>query len=295
MSGLKRQRVISVIAISLIGFIGLESLIYINNLYQQFIYIRLAVALYILLVVWLYFLFDLHFKVTGLGRLGIARAFRRRFDYLFSWKRFRHFQNYLILPGIIYWGTVIIIGINFGHKQLQQYVAVFSSVALIVVFSLFKEVFHSKRMPINNNHFLILSYIKVYAAWLLYSAALGISWYYCLPEALFYSVSFFATLALLYQALFQSSQITARNVFFALCVSAAVSFASYFVYHFWNVNYFSAGIFLAAIYNFLWGNTFLLASKNLTRQAFLEQLVILIIIMSFVLGITDFRARIERC
>jgi len=290
-----RQRVISVIAISIISFVGFEALVYVNNLYQPIIYIKLAGFIYLILLIWLSFLFDVHFKLPTQGSNGFLEALGRRFHYMISWMHFRHFVNYLILPGIIYWGTVILVGINFGHEKLQQFIVVVSALALVASYSMFKEIFHVKKTPIENRHFLVLSYVKLYAAWLVYSAALGIVWFYCFPANIFYFVVYFVTFVLLYQALFQFNKLNFRNILRIAFISFVVTLASYFVYIYWNVNYFTAGLFLLAIYNFLWQLLFHILNKSLSREVFFQNFAIFFLIMVMVFGATNFNAKIDRC
>lgn len=292
---IKRQRIISIAAISFISFVGLESLVYVNNLYQQSIYIFLSVYIYIFLAVWLHFLFDLHFKEKPDFTVSFFKALKKRFQHFLIAKHFRHFQNYMVLPAILYWASVIIIGINFGHKALQQFIAIVTAICLIVSYSLFKEIFHSKFAPVKDMHFNLLVYVKIYAAWLMFAASLGVVWYYCFAPYVFYLSVFLATFLLFYQAMFQSAQINLKHVVMGLAFALVMSCVSFFVYIFWNVNYFSAAILLAAFYNFFWSILFALNSKTLSRSLFLQQILILVVISIMVFSITNFSARIGGC
>lgn len=289
------QRAISVAAISIISVVGLEALVYINNLYQTQIYIMAAVYIYLIMLIWMYFLFDLHFKEKQVTPHNLFRAIAHRFKYFASWEHFRYFQNHLILPGILYWGSIILIAINFGHYRLQHFIAIATSFSLVIAYGLFKEVFHNRLLPIRNNHFVILSYVKVYASWLAYAGALGIVWYYCFPEHVFYGFVFLVTAMLLYQALFQLSEYKAKHISSVLAVSAIMSLLSYYVFQNWNVNYFSAGLFMTAVYNFLWNMLHHSIRKTLTAQILLEQVAILILLVIMVFGVTNFNAKIDRC
>jgi hypothetical protein len=292
---IKVQRFISVGAVALLVFVGLLTLVKIENLYQTRVYVQTAFAIYAVLLIWMYFIFDLHFKPGKEPIVWAWHFFKRRFHHFMNWQHFRHFQNYLVLPGMLYWGAVIIIGINFQRHSIQNFVAIVTSVALVLSFSLFKEIFHSKKTPIENSHFVVLTYVKLYAAWLVYSGALGIVWYFCLPPFYFYFLAFIGSLMLLYQALFQFDAVSVKNVRMVVGASFIVTLVSYFVFHFWNVNYFSAGIFLAAVYNILWGFIFHWCHNNLTREIILEHIAIFTLIAILVFGSTNFRATIDRC
>lgn len=289
------HKIVSVVAISAIAVLGLEALLYVNNLYQPALYVKLSGFIYLFLLVWAVFIFDLHYKKHAVGVSTIWQALKTRFHYMAKWDHLRHFQNYTILPGIIYWGTIIVIGINFGHHKLQQYIVAASGLALIACFYLFKEIFHSKQTPVNNRHFVILSFAKIYAAWLIYSGSLGIVWFYCFPAWTFYAVVYLVTFMLLYQALFQFAALTFKNIIWIFLIALFVSIGSYFVYKYWNVNYFSAGLFLTAIYNLFWGLLFHSCKKTLSKDAVLEQLAIFALIVVMVFGVTDFHAKILRC
>jgi hypothetical protein len=292
----KTHKAISVFVISLISFIGLESLVYINNLYQPQIFIMASGYVYLFLVIWLHFIFDLHFKDTQhLDATTLWRSIVRRFKHFMVWEHFRYFQNFLILPGLIYWGSIILIGINFQRDRIQHFIAIASSIALVCAYSLFKEVFHQKQTPIQNNHFIVLTYVKVYASWLVYAGSLGIVWYYCLSTWTFYAVVFLVTLMLLYQALFQFCKITLQNLGYAVLVSILMSVASYFVYQNWNVNYFSAGLFMTALYNLFWNLLYQTIKGTRTPRAIAEQFAIFLLIVIMVFGVTNFNAKIDRC
>jgi|SRR5579872_6803378 len=289
------HRIVSIIAVAAISVIGLEALVYVNNLYQPVLYIKLAGFIYLILFLWTLFIFDLHFKGFFDGPGNIRQALKTRFHYMGKWEHLRHFQNYMVLPGIIYFGSIILIGINFGHIKLQQTIVIASGLALVAAFSLFKEIFRTKQTPINNTHFIILTYVKLYAAWLIYAAALGIVWFYCFPAYVFYLVVYLVTFMLLYQALFQFAQIRFGNLILVFIISLAVTLGSYFVYIYWNVNYFTAGLFLAAIYNLLWGLLYHFINKSLSKEILLQQLAIFALIIVMVFGITDFHEKILRC
>jgi hypothetical protein len=288
------QRVISVVTISLISFLGLESLVLINNLYQERIYILSSIYFYVLLLIWLHFIFDLHFKEKAIGS-SIAHSIYLRFRHFLHLKTFFNFQNYLILPAVLYWGAVILIGINFGHTQLQQVIAIVTSLALVIVYTLFKEIFRHRFVSLHNRHFILLTNVKIYASWLVYSAAVGITWYYCFPASLLYAFIFLVTFMLMYQALFQFHELTREHVWAIIGVSMVLTVASFFVYSYWNVNYFSAGLFMTGIYNFTWSMLYHTLKKTLTKEVFLEHLAILAVILVVVIGGTNFKAQIDRC
>jgi hypothetical protein len=294
----RQHHAISVAAVTLISFIGLEGLAAMNNLYQPAQYVYLAIAVYAFQLLWLVFIFDLHFRDRGTP-IGDAESFLHalhvRFRHLYTWKNIRHLYNAAMLPGIIYWATVLLVGINFGHVELQQVLVVTSSVSLVVCYTLFKEIFRTKQLPVSNARFLLLYYAKLYAAWLAYAAALGVVWYYCFPAAAFYTLAFAVTFTLKYQALYQYNSLGFRNVALAAAVALAMCAVSYFVFAYWNVNYFSAGLLMAAVYNLMWGMLFHSVNQRFTRDNIFENLIIFVIMVVIVFGTTNFAERIARC
>ncbi len=290
------HRTVGSTAIFISFLIGFEALVNIANLNQNQIYVEISGFIYLILLFWLYFLFDLHFRDREhFTAQTLLHAFGRRFKHFANWEHLRYFQNYLILPGVLYWGAVILIAINFNHLKLQHFVAVSSALALALSYSMFKEVFNDKAASINNTHFIVLIYVKLFASWLAYSAALGIVWYYCFPTWFFYAVVFLVALMLLYQSLFQFCVLSGQHFLIVLGIAAAVTISSFFVYKYWNVNYFSAGLFMTAIYNFGWSLFYHKIKETLSLQVFMEQLAILALILIMVFGVTDFKAKIDRC
>lgn len=292
--GIKTHHTLAVLAISLISFIGLESLVYINNLYLPELYIKVSGFIYLILLLWLYFIFDLHVKESHEGAHTIMGGLWKRFRHFASWKHFRQFQNYLILPGLIYWSSVVLIAINFRRVYLEHFVAIVSSIALVICYSFFKERFRHN-YKFNNLHFVILAYVKLYASWLLYAAALGIVWYYCYPPLFYHLMIFISTFMLLYQALFQYHQRNFRHIVEIFLISIALSAASIFVYRFWNVNYFTAALLMTAVYNLLWTLMYHSMNRSLTRHIIFEQAAIFILVSVMIFGSTNFSAQIERC
>ncbi|MEK7075388.1 MAG: hypothetical protein AAB948_01135 [Patescibacteria group bacterium] len=287
------HKLVAIGVISFISFAGLESLAYISNLYQMQLYLQASGMIYFFMILWLYFLFDVHYKEQSLISSNLSHFVVLRFKHFLKWEHLRYFQNYLILPGILYWGAVILIGINFQQYKLQQFIIIATSISLITCYTFFKEVFHKRE--INTNHFIILTYVKLYASWLIYAASLGIIWYYCFTPTIFYLVIFLVTFMLLYQALFQFAELSLKHVFYVFIISALLSAASYFVYKLWNVNYFSAGLFMTAVYNLLWNLFYNKINNTLSARVLAEQVTIFVLIVVMVLGVTNFKARIERC
>lgn len=306
---LKTQKIISTILVSTQVILSLQALIYILNLNQINIFLHLSLWVWILLAVLMAFWYDLHFKNPGslarakkrhenvthwLGRtLKIwFTAFWDRIEHFRRWKYFKHWQNYLLLPGMTFWATVTLFYLNFGQFKPQQIFALFSSAALIVTYWYLKEIFHRRKDAVDEDIFIALSVIKIYTIVILYSAGMGLMRYFCLSPMLFTLLIFSLTFLLVYQALFQNSLIKPVNLAWTLLIAAVVSAAGYFVYVYWGYNYYTAGILLAAFYNLLWTSFHYYLDHSLTKRAFWEILAISLLIAFMILQVTNFKARI---
>ena len=86
----KKERLIFTLLTALVAFLGYESLIYILNLNQITIFLQVAAALYLYLMLKVLFLYDLHFKSRGnlsearQRHSGIASSAERYIKIYFS-------------------------------------------------------------------------------------------------------------------------------------------------------------------------------------------------------------------
>ena len=266
---LKAQKIISASLVSAATLGGFEALVYILNLNQPVIFLYLAFGIYFYLALKITLLYDLHFKNPGaLARATarhesvnhwlyrsiriVATAFWDRFRHMRRWESFRQWLNYLLLPGLIFWSTVCLFYLNFGRQSIQQVFVCLSAAALVVSYWYLKEVFQRKNEVVDNDVFVVMSAAKVYAAFLIFTAALGISRHFCLPEHLFLLGVFGLTFSLIYQALFQHQRINLKNLGLNLVLSFLLCLVAHLVFVYWGLNYFTGGIFLTAWYNFFW-------------------------------------------
>jgi hypothetical protein len=307
---IKTQKLITTISISLVVIGGFEALIYILNLNDPFRFLRVAFYIYIYLALKMALLYDLHFKNTGALKRARTRhesirhwlsrtshiwasAIHDRFQHLMHWKYLRHFFNYLLLPGLVYWGTICLIYLNFGRLALQQTFALLSSAALIVCYWYLKEIFYRKKERVDADIFNTLSVIKLYAAFLLYAGSLGITRHFCLETHHFVIVVFILTFWLMYQAMFQHGFLKGQNLFLALFASFCLAGMAYFVYVYWGLNIYTAGVFLLAWYNFLWGILHhYLEHEKFSWKVFAELFLITILVTAMMFGVTNFKARL---
>lgn len=288
---------------------GFESLIYLLNLNQSFIYLKVAFWLFAYLAFAIILLYDFHYKVPGsllkaqklhdsvrykfTGRVKIVlSAISGRLAHLKQWKVAQSWLNYLLLPGFIFWGTVSLFYVNFGVYKIQQIIAVFSSLALVLHFWYLKEVFYRKKEKVDSDVFVALSMVKIYASAVLFASSMAMLRRFCMSGEFFMLETGAFTFLLIYQALFQHKMVTLKNTAINLGLSAIMAVVGYFVYFYWGYNYFTAAVFLSACYNLLWGIFHYYLDRVLTLKAFMEILLISILIAGMVISVTNFKARV---
>lgn len=305
----KTIKTISALLVFVVTAFAFASLVSIVNINQIPTYLQTAFLLWIFMWIFIAFLYDLHFK--NIGALGRARqkhaglaasaaktlkifasAFYDRFQHLLSWRSYKQALNYLLLPGFIFWASVTIFYLELGHTRIQETFAIISVIALTINFVYIKEVFSRKKERVDEDVFVALSVVKIYAAALSFAAAMGIMRSFCVAPGLFVLAIFSLSFLLMYQALYQHNFVNIRNLFATLALSAILSAVGYYVYIYWNYNYLTAAIFFAAIYNLLWGLYHYHLDQALTRKAFFEILIVCALIAYMVLSVTNFHARI---
>lgn len=305
----KTQKIITAILVSCLIVLSLQSLVIILNLYQVAIFLHLAFWLWIFLWLMVFVLYDLHFKNPGAFLRAKTRhenvphwlkrsvriaftALIGRLGHLGRWNEIKHWLNYLLLPGIIFWSTVAVLYANFGNVKIQQIYIWLSSAAFIVIYWYVKEAFSRKQEKVEADIFAALSVAKIYAVVLTFGAAMVIMRHFCLSPYLFALGIFCLTFLFVSQALFQHKYINLISLAAALSIGAFIGISGYFVYIYWGYNYMTAAIFLAAVYNLLWGGYHYYLDKALTKKVFFEILLICFIIAYFVLSNTNFKAKI---
>lgn len=306
----KTQKIISTFLVASVAFAGLEVLAYLMYLNQPAVYWQIAFWIFLYLVFHIVFLFDLHFKKRGSwGRAqklhkNVILTFERlvkilfsalwdRFEHLRSWEYLRQWLHFLLLPGFIFWATSSLLYVNFTFIKIQQTLIVLSSVALIFYYWYLKEVFARRKEIVDSDIFIVLSVVKIYTVGLLYAASLSMLRFYCLP-AWYFSVEVFCyTFLLIYQALYQHRLVMAKHIGTALLISAAMAVLAQAIYINWGYNYFTAAVFMAAVYNLFWGTFHYKIDKILTPKAFLEILFVAVLISAMVFSVTNFQAKIE--
>ena len=155
-----------------------------------------------------------------------------------------------------------------------------------------KEIFFRQKEKVDRDIFVVLTVVKIYAAGALYAAALSMLRYYCLSPFYFSAEVFCFTFLLIYQAIYQHRLVTGGNIAINFAISLVMATIGYFVYVYWGYNYFTAAVFLTACYNFFWGIFHYRLDRALTRHAFLEILIISVLVAAMVISVTNFSAKI---
>lgn len=270
---------------ALASLFGLEAASLALSAYELSTFFAIAFYTYIFLVLWQMLVFDLHLRHFGKEILS-------RFQYLTRGHHFLHFQNYLLLPGIIYWTTVALIFLNPFDELLKQALIIPSVVALAIAFWYLKTVFYAHREATRGTKQLIFV-VKLYASYLAYAAFLGVGRYFSYGAGWVGLMVFAVTSLLLYQALFQHHYIGQKTIKFLLASGILIGIIGFAQYDLWNVNFYSAALVLTAIYNTLWGIIHHhWIDRNLTRQIVYEYLAVLFAILVIVFSITNFAQRI---
>src|SRR5581483_327821 len=254
-------------------------------------------------------LYDLHFKQRGV--IKRARQLHKPHNHSFflylrkvaatatldrsahlKWSSLKLWVNYLILPGIIFWGSICIFFVNFGFPKIQQVFVALSSAAFFLNYLYLKEIFRRGKELIDRDIFVILTTVKIYASALVYSAAIALVKSYCLSGWYLVLSILALTFLLIYQALFQHRLVTGKNLAITLLIAGTMSVLGYGMLVWWGYNYFTAAVFLTACYNLLWGIFHYHLDRALTWQAFWEILVISVIVAAMLFSVTNFKARL---
>ncbi len=288
------------VVLALLGLEGASSALAYN---QILIFVRISFYTFIALAIWQVFIFDLHLKPArsyGVLKRSFVSAIGHRFSYLAHGHHFWHYLNYLILPSIIYWATVLLLFLNPFDPVLKQIWIGMAMLGLGTASWYLKTIFYAhKEASFLARQFIFLA--KILASYLAFTAALGIAKYFE-PGALgfvpvgaagFTMGVFSLSVLLMYQALFQHHYLGYSTLSFLLGVGLLLGIVAYAVYELWNINYFSGGLVIASVYNTIWGIVHhKYIDKNLTRKIVYEYVSVLFVILVIIIGSTNFASRI---
>lgn len=295
-----KQKVISTLVATIGAFAGFQALSYVIGLYQLSTFLWLSFAIYGIHVLWLTFVFDLHLKERGVlatlkpthaGFSLVWAALKARFRYMTNWRHLRHFQNHLVLPGILYWSCVVLIFLNPFKYTLKQVLILATTAAMNIGFWYMKE--HvSRRLEHGYSWIRMLSLVKLFAAFLVYSAMVGVTVHFGYEPSFLVMGIATLTFLLLYQALFQHHLLTFSSFLWVVIISLSLALVSIWVYLYWNTQYFTAGLVMLAVYNSMWGLLHHWLERNLTKLVVFEYLLMTGFVISFLLASHNFEQRI---
>lgn len=296
----QKQKILSTGIASIGVFLGFEALSFSVGIYQLKPALALSFYVYAFLIFWMTFLFDLHLKKRGVlataklnhkGLKMLWEAFKARVDHVRQWKYIRHYQNYLVLPAIIYWSTFILLFLNPFRSILKQLIVVSSSLAMAVTYWFMKEHI-SKQLEAHDSWIKILSLVKLFAAFLIYSSLIGVTFLYGYGLGFLLAGCFTVTFLLIYQALFQHNLLNFEILVWIVIISFAQALVALWVYTHWNSEYFTAGLVMLAFYNFFWGLLHHYLDKTLSKKVVWEYLLMMFLVVSFVLASHNFNQKV---
>lgn len=276
-------------------FFGLQAASRAIALFQISSFFSVSFYVYVFLIVWQTFVFDLHLKQARSWsgwENSVWRAVKTRFAYLAERHHWLSFQNYLVLPGVIYWSTVILIFLNPFRAALDQVWIAMATIMLASAFWYLKTVFyahHDAPKPVRQMIFLV----KLYASFAAFTAAFGISRFFGYGGGFLWLIVALMTFLLMYQALFQHHYIGPHILKFLFGSGVLLGALGYGMYFFWPVNYYSGALVLAAIYNTTWAIVHhKYIDENLTKELVYEYLAVLFVLLVIVFSSTNFAQRI---
>lgn len=298
--GERKQKVLSTLIVSAGAFFGFEALSYILEIYQLRTFALVGLYVYLFHIFWLTFLFDLHYKKRGIlasanvdarGFRMLWNALRVRTEHVFTWSYIRHYQNYLILPALLYWAITVLLFLNPFDAVMKQAIIIAGSFCMIVAYWYMKEMF-SRRMEAHEWGIKILALVKIFTGFFVYSAIFGLTNYFNLGIWFVIPAVLSTTFLLIYQALFQHKLLTFHIHFQVLGISLLTTLAGIWVYNFWNTSYLTGGLVVLGFYNTFWGILHHHLEKNLTRKLIVEYLFMLAVVLSILFASHNFGARI---
>ncbi|OGE82105.1 MAG: hypothetical protein A3B10_00690 [Candidatus Doudnabacteria bacterium RIFCSPLOWO2_01_FULL_44_21] len=296
----RTHKYISILIVTFGAFFGFEAVSYAIGIYQLNSSLYLSLYIYAFHIFWLTFLFDLHFKKRGV--LAIARlnhqglkmfweAFKDRIAHVRKWEYFRHYQNYLVLPGVLYWGVVVLLFLNPFKYGLKQMIILSGTFAMSVAYWYMKEHI-SRQLEHQASWIKVLAMVKLFAAFLIYSALLGVTLRYGFEAWFLVAATLTITFLLVYQALFQHRLLTFDTFLWVVIIAFVVGLVSIWVYSHWNTQYFTGGLVMLAVYNTLWGLLHHYLEHTLSRKIVFEYLLMMIFIISFLLASHNFNQKV---
>ena len=296
----QKQKMLSTLIVTIGAFAGFEALSYVVSLYQLKSALYLSFYIYFFHILWLIFVFDLHLKKRGVlaelrlnhrGMSLVWRALKARFAYMTQWHHFRHFQNHLVLPGLLYWSCVILIFLSPFNYPLKQIIILATTVCLNIGYWFMKE--HvSQRMEAHSGSLKYLALVKLFAAFLVYCALMGVTIHFGYGATFLGLAAGTLTFLLIYQALFQHHLLSFGAFLWIVIISLVMAGVAMMVYQYWNTQYFAAGLVMLAVYNTLWGLLHHYLEKTLTWRIAFEYLAMTLLVLSLLLGSHNFNQRV---
>lgn len=296
----QKNKILSIVIVAATALLGFEAISYTIRIYQLRPALHLSIYVYAFHIFWLAFVFDLHFKKRGVWAMlrpshsGLHlfwAGLKERWAHLGQWAYLRHFLNYLVLPGILYWATVVLLFLNPFNHALKQSLIVAATFALSVAYWFMKE--HvSRQLEHRASWIRVLAVVKLLAAGLAYAALLGVTFRYGFGGAFLLSSTMIVTFLLVYQALFQHRLLTWQTFLWVVAIALGLGVCAFWVFRYWNTQYFTGGLVMLAVYNTLWGLLHHYLDQTLTRRVVLDYLMMAVFVISVLLASHNFHQQI---
>ncbi|OGE83952.1 MAG: hypothetical protein A2846_00160 [Candidatus Doudnabacteria bacterium RIFCSPHIGHO2_01_FULL_49_9] len=286
-----KQKIIVVAVVFLVALFGLEAASSALGLFQIEKFFLICLYIYLFLVFWQSFIFDLHLKNSYTWQAlekSFWVAFKNRFRYMAERHHFLHYQNYLILPAVIYWSAVVLLYLNPFDSALKHVLIGGSAFLLATATWYLKTVFYDHHGAHHTTRQIIFV-VKLLASFLTFAAVFGYSLYFGIGLLTFSITVFGLAFLLFHQAFFQHHYDSYKTVeIFSVC-GIVIAWTAALVNVFWNVNYFSGATVITAVYIACWGIVqHKYIDQNLTREIVYEYLSVLFVVLVLLVSMTNF-------
>ncbi|HEX5430192.1 MAG TPA: hypothetical protein VFX17_03910 [Patescibacteria group bacterium] len=293
-----QNKILSNFIITVVLFLGLETLSVLIGLNQIWEFLSVAWYLFAFQVIWIAFMFDLHLKDSRPVSLASVQfrhilrdAFVQRLRHFGNFQYLRHFANYYVLPTILFWSAAALLFLNPFRPELKQVVILISAFAFCLNFAHMHEHL-SRKLSANSAWLRILSVAKLLVAYEAYAGIIGICWYFAYPTKVVFWLTVAVTFFLMHQALFAHGFQKSRVYLFAIIFALFSGLIGVWAFHNWTYQYLTAALILLALYNTVWGFMHHYLEKTFTSKIALEYLVLGLLVVSIILATHNFAAQV---
>ncbi|OGE79304.1 MAG: hypothetical protein A2751_04915 [Candidatus Doudnabacteria bacterium RIFCSPHIGHO2_01_FULL_46_14] len=281
-----KHKLVIVSVATLVSFFGFQAASQALDAYQLEKFWLISFYVYIFLVFWQSFVFDLHLRGDFL------KSLKHRFAYMFDRGHLSHYINYLILSAVIYWATAALLYLNPFEIAVKQALSLVGAGAFALSFWYLKTVFYGHKQAHRGVRQSIF-FLKLYASFISFAAVFGLGHYYGITPFVFAIMVFVLTYLLIHQAFFQHHYLGHNEIGLILLSGLATAEFAAIIYFIWNVNYYSGALVICALYNTIWGilqHKYI--DKNLNREIIYEYFAVLFVVLVIIFSTTNFSEKL---